>query len=75
VANGEIDRYKAHVVIKGFSQIERIDHNETFARYSLICMLLGIIVMLDLEIHWMDVKTTFLHYELKEDVYMVQPKG
>jgi CO dehydrogenase/acetyl-CoA synthase epsilon subunit len=41
VANGEIDRYKAHVVtnLNGFSQIERIDYNETFApiaRYSLI---------------------------------------
>jgi len=31
--------------------------------------------MLDLEIHQMDVKITFLHYELKEDVYMVQSKG
>jgi hypothetical protein len=54
VANGEIDCYKAHVVTKGFSQIERIDYNETFApvaRYSLIRMLLRIVVMLDLEIH------------------------
>jgi hypothetical protein len=78
VANGEIDCYKAHMVTTCFSQIERIDYIETFApvaRYSLIHMLLWIIVMLDLEIHWIDVKTTFFHCELKEDVYMVHPKG
>jgi hypothetical protein len=52
--NGEIDHYKACVVVKGFSQIEGIDYDETFApiaRYSSNLMLLGISTMLDLEIH------------------------
>jgi hypothetical protein len=31
--------------------------------------------MLDLKIHRMDVKTTFLHCELKKNVYMVELKG
>jgi hypothetical protein len=35
-------------------------------------MLLGIEVMLKFEIHQMDVKSTFLHNELKEGIYMVQ---
>jgi hypothetical protein len=29
----------------------------------------------DLELHQMDVKMTFLNGDLKEDVYMTQPKG
>jgi hypothetical protein len=35
-------------------------------------MLLGIGVMLNFEIHQMDIKSTFLHDELKEGMYMVQ---
>jgi hypothetical protein len=41
-------------VAKGFSQIEGIDYDETFApiaRYSSNLMLLGISTMLDLGIH------------------------
>jgi hypothetical protein len=65
--NDEIDPYKACVVAKGFSQIEGIDYDETFtlvAMYSSILMLLRISIMLDLEIHQMDVKVAFLHGEL-----------
>ena len=29
----------------------------------------------DLELHQMDVKTTFLNRDLEENVYMAQPKG
>jgi len=65
--NGEIDHYKACVVAKGFSQIEGIDCDETFApiaRYYSNLMLLGILIMLDLEIHKLDVKITVLHGKL-----------
>jgi hypothetical protein len=29
----------------------------------------------DLELHQIDVKTTFLNEDLKDEVYMIQPKG
>jgi hypothetical protein len=29
----------------------------------------------DLDLHQMDVKTTFLNWDLKDEVYMRQPKG
>lgn len=31
--------------------------------------------MVDLELHQLDVKTTFLNGELKEDIYMLKPEG
>ena len=40
-----------------------------------IRIVLSIAVSMDLEIKQLDVKTTFLHGELDEDIYMQQPKG
>jgi hypothetical protein len=55
------------VVAKGFSQIEGIDYDETFAlvaKYSSIFMSLRISIILDLEIHQMDVKIAFFYGKL-----------
>jgi len=38
-------------------------------------MLLAIVVQFDLELEQMDVKTTFLHGELEEKIYIKQPEG
>jgi len=38
-------------------------------------MLIAITVLYNLEIHQMDVKTTFLNGELNEKIYMEQPEG
>lgn len=40
-----------------------------------IRMLLSLVVNLNLELEQMDVKTTFLHGSLDEDMYMYQPEG
>jgi hypothetical protein len=77
-ANGEIERYKARFVAKGYSQTKGIDYNETFApvaKFVSIRALLAIAVMLGFTIHQMDVVTAFLNGELKEEIYMVQPEG
>jgi hypothetical protein len=66
------------VVAKGFSQIEGIDYDETFAlvaRYSLILMSLRISIILDLEIHHMDVKIAFLHGKLNLRMYTWYNRG
>jgi hypothetical protein len=51
---------------------------ETFAsvaKFTTIRCMLAIGAAMDLEIHQMDVKTTFLNGELEEDIYMDQPQG
>ena len=30
-ATGEINKYKAHLIVKGYSQVQGIDYNETYA--------------------------------------------
>ena len=40
-----------------------------------IRMVLSITTSMNLEIEQLDVKTTFLHGDLEEDIYMQQPEG
>jgi len=75
--DGQIIRNNARLVCKGYSQIEGIDFEETFApiaRVEAIRMFLAFSCSKLFKIYQMDVKSTFLNGELKE-VYMEQPKG
>ena len=71
-------RYKARLVVKGFGQRKGIDFDEIFSpvvKMSSIRTVLGLSASLNLEIKQMDVKTTFLHGDLEEEIYMEQPDG
>ena len=76
--NTSIPRYKARLVVKGFSQKKGIDFEEIFSpvvKMSSIRVVLGLASSLDLEVEQIDVKTAFLHGDLEEEIYMEQPKG
>jgi hypothetical protein len=73
--DGNVEKHKARLVEKGYSQVEGIYFGETFSlvvKLTYIRFLLSITVTFDLEIEQMDVKTAVLHGDLKEDIYMKQ---
>jgi hypothetical protein len=76
--DGQISRYKARIVAKGFQQVNGIDYDETFAsvvKMDSIRLALAIATSKGWEVHQMDVKNAFLHGDLSEEIYMEQPQG
>ena len=68
-------RYKARLVVKRFQQKD-IDYSEIFSsvvKMSIIRLVLGMVVAKNLHVEQLDVKTAFLHGDLKEDIYIIQP--
>eukprot|EP00253_Pinus_taeda_P033206 PITA_33206 len=77
-AEGKVEKYKARLVAKGYSQVPGIDFGDIFspvAKVTSIRLLLFVAVAFDFEEEQMDVKTTFLHEDLEEEIYMKQPEG
>ena len=76
--DGNVTVYKARLVAKGFRQIQGVDYDETFSPVAMlksVRIMLAIAVFYDNEIWQMDAKTAFLNGHIKEELYMVQPKG
>ena len=72
-ADGSVERYKAWLVAKGYTQTYGLDYEETFAlvaKMNSIRILLSLATNLDWPLHQFDVKNTFLHGDLEEEVYM-----
>nr|GEX48700.1 retrovirus-related Pol polyprotein from transposon TNT 1-94 [Tanacetum cinerariifolium] len=75
---GDELKNKARLVAKGYQQEEGIDFEESFAlvaRIEAIHIFIANAASKNIIIYQMDVKTTFMNDELKEEVYVSQPKG
>jgi hypothetical protein len=76
--DGNIQKYKARWVVRGFEQVEGSNFNETFAsvvKPMSYKALFAIAAAMDYEIEQMDVKTAFLYGDIDEEVYVEQPTG
>jgi hypothetical protein len=71
--HGVVTRNKTRLVAKGYSQVEGLDFNETFApvtRLESIHILLAYATHHDFKLYQMDVKSAFLNGPIKEKVFV-----
>ena len=72
--NEKLVKYKAQFLVKGFIQKFGVDFDEIFSlvvKISFIRVVLGLVASLDHELEQLDVKITFLHGDLEEEIHMV----
>ncbi|RVW68506.1 Retrovirus-related Pol polyprotein from transposon RE1 [Vitis vinifera] len=76
LVDGSIDRYKARLMAKRFTQTYGVDYLETFsivAKLNTMRVLLYLTTNLDWPLLQLDVKNAFLYGDLEEEIYMDIP--
>ena len=71
-------KYKARLVVNGFAQNKYIELDEIFylvVKMTSIRTILSLVAVEDLHLEQVDVKKTFLHRDLEEEIYMQHPQG
>ena len=77
-ADGSIEKFKARLVARGFTQVEGVDYEQTsapVARLSSVRIVLALSVLLSLERGQSDIANAYLNAKLRHNIYMKQPKG
>ncbi|GLT34761.1 hypothetical protein SLA2020_092600 [Shorea laevis] len=73
--NGEVDKYKACLVVKGYKQEFGVDYQEVFtsvARHDTIKLVISLAAQNSWPVFQPDVKLAFLHGDLDEQVFIEQ---
>ena len=76
--DGSIDKFKARLVVRGFSQRPGIDFDETFspvARLDTVRMMFALSAQENLTLQQLDIVGAFLQSNLQEEIFMEQPEG
>lgn len=69
--DGNIERYKARLVVRGFTQKEGLDYEETFspvAKFTSIRTILALSTSLNYSLIQFDTKTAFLYGQLEDEI-------
>ena len=75
---GEVERFRARLVAKGFMQVYGLDYFGTYApvaRLATLRIVYAISVSLALKLASLDVEAAFMNAELKEELYINAPPG
>lgn len=77
-SDSTIDKFKARLVARGFSQSYGLDYEETFspvAKMVTVRSIFSLAAFKSWKLWQLDVKNAFLYGELDREVFMEQPKG
>ena len=73
---GTIDRLKARLVAKSFTQNFCLDYGDTFspmAKMAFVCLFIAMAALQQWPLYQLECKNTFLNGDLQEEIYMEQP--
>ncbi|KAF3633189.1 Omega-amidase NIT2 [Capsicum annuum] len=73
--DSQVDRLKARLVSKGYTQIFGLDYSDTcsaVAKIASVCLFLSMASVRHWPLYQLDIKNAFLHGDLEEEVYMEQ---
>jgi len=77
-ADRSVERFKTRIVAKGYSQVEGLDYDKTFApvtRYDSLRLIIALALHLGLDMSQADIKSAFLDGDLNKEVWMMPTPG